>query len=734
MYFTRSTDNGASWSQPKRISEQVNLPGTRTHQTRHPSVSLSPNGRINIVWHDRRHWYQGFGEHNCTHSHVFCEDIRLGDTYLSYSTDGGNNFSTPLRVSDRSNNDDVGYDTRPSGYWNYGPQSVTVGGDRLLIGWMDSREGNWDTENQDTYLAKVDFNATGAAPQTSIAQSDAVSRSVGLSKFGYPAGNEGALVGGLRDPATPPDCTAALCPTGPASRNTSAVVIVNQADVAGALAGAVLARANPAPVLASPASGLPASVKAEVSRIRPAGAYVIGDTGSLSGQVVNDLAAAGVPAGQVTRISGGSDAAKAAQIAGRLDYRTQAEKDADLPAFDAAVIANPASRDAAAVAGLAAARRLPVLYVGNTVPAETQAALDSLDIDSALVIGGASSVSEEVRTQVGTLVGAPATRLGGANQYQTSQAVVAESKARGLPSNVVHVADGSKPMDAALLGGNVAARATGMLVLAPAPLASTAAGQAASFGLTGISRFVLAVPAAGTTPRPTPGTPPAQPAAFPGCPTLTANVIQGTAAANTLNGTTASDRIFAGSGNDVVDALAGNDCVDLGIGDDRGQGGLGNDLLVAGTGKDRLSGSSGNDNMRGNAGNDRLDGGRGNDRVTGDSGNDTLLGSFGNDLLQGSAGKDGITGSRGRDRIFGGSSADRISGGSSADRISGGSGGDRITGNSGADRIAGGSGKDRISSRDNSRDRVNCGSARDTVLADRKDVVARNCERVIRRR
>jgi hypothetical protein len=35
--------------------------------------------------------------------------------------------------------------------------------------------------------------------------------------------------------------------------------------------------------------------------------------------------------------------------------------------------------------------------------------------------------------------------------------------------------------------------------------------------------------------------------------------------------------------------------------------------------------------------------------------------------------------------------------------------------------------------RDGIRDRVNCGSGRDTVTADRKDKIARNCERVTRR-
>ena len=80
------------------------FPGSRTIQTRHPNVSVSPDGRINVVWHDRRHWYQGPGERNCTHSHIFCEDIRLGDTYYSSSTDGGITFSPNIRINDRSHN------------------------------------------------------------------------------------------------------------------------------------------------------------------------------------------------------------------------------------------------------------------------------------------------------------------------------------------------------------------------------------------------------------------------------------------------------------------------------------------------------------------------------------------------------------------------------------------------------------------------------------------------------
>ena len=82
----------------------------------------------------------------------------------------------------------------------------------------------------------------------------------------------------------------------PASRNASAVVIANENDVAGAMAGTVLARANPGPLLLSPAASLPPAVAAEIGRIRPAAVFVIGGTDKLSDQVMTD---AGVAAGIV---------------------------------------------------------------------------------------------------------------------------------------------------------------------------------------------------------------------------------------------------------------------------------------------------------------------------------------------------------------------------------------------------------------------------------------------------
>jgi hypothetical protein len=57
---------------------------------------------------------------------------------------------------------------------------------------------------------------------------------------------------------------------------------------------------------------------------------------------------------------------------------------------------------------------------------------------------------------------------------------------------------------------------------------------------------------------------------------------------------------------------------------------------------------------------------------------------------------------------------------------------DRIKGTKGPDSVTAGGGADRISVRGGGRDKVRCGAGKDRVSADRKDVVARDCEVVKR--
>lgn len=180
----------------------------------------------------------------------------------------------------------------------------------------------------------------------------------------------------------------------------------------------------------------------------------------------------------------------------------------------------------------------------------------------------------------------------------------------------------------------------------------------------------------------------------------------GTPGADRIEGSPQGDKEYGLAGDDYMRGQAGDDCLygldgkDVLIGEeglDLLVGGNGNDALYGGLGNDRLYGAAGRDRLYGNAGADRLSGGAGDDRLLGSAGNDQLFGGAGNDLLDGGSGNDVISGGLGRDHIIAGAGADRIN------------------------------------VHDGQRDVVNCGSGRDIVSADRRDVL-RNCERVTRRR
>jgi hypothetical protein len=134
----------------------------------------------------------------------------------------------------------------------------------------------------------------------------------------------------------------------------------------------------------------------------------------------------------------------------------------------------------------------------------------------------------------------------------------------------------------------------------------------------------------------------------------------------------------------------------------------------------------------GTPGNDTRNGTARTDVIFGAAGADTLRGRGGDDCLYGEGGNDRLAGNAGADRLFGSSGADALDGHGGNDRLSGGAGNDVLAGGSGADSITGGTGGDRILARDGRRDTISCGPGRDSVTADRRDRVARDCERVRR--
>ena len=86
-----------------------------------------------------------------------------------------------------------------------------------------------------------------------------------------------------------------------------------------------------------------------------------------------------------------------------------------------------------------------------------------------------------------------------------------------------------------------------------------------------------------------------------------------------------------------------------------------------------------------------------------------------------------------RCRIDGTPGADELRGSPLRDLIDGRGGADQIVGGGGDDRISGGPGNDTIVSKDRYPDTVRCGPGFDRVVADYRDHVARDCERVTRK-
>ncbi|HEX3393044.1 MAG TPA: sialidase family protein, partial [Acidimicrobiales bacterium] len=406
----RSDDNGATWSAPVRISDDApTQPGAATVQHLRPRLSSSADGRVDVVWTDTRAGYEG--------------PIGFGDIWYSASTDGGGTFSTNRRVNDRTINLGAGQ-VSESALADHGPVVTTLDGGRLLFAWGDSRDAGIgtgvDTDSHagsDVFMAVMDLSATGPVPSTALDDNAPEQLSVDLSRLAFPGGKANA-----------------------GSQRTTRVVLVNSTDDTGlALAAAVLARANNSPLLLAAATDLTPAQKTEVARLAPGGAYLVGAATRLSDKVEASLAAAG--ATDTQRVTGSDSTDTARRIAALLDTRDAEARARGVPAFEAAVVVNSQTGDAATGSALAAALRMPVLFTQrDAVPPATSQALAELGIKTTLVVGGPTSVSDAV---LGDLPGAR--RLGGDNPTVTSEAVAAEARARNVATNVVYVSDGERP-------------------------------------------------------------------------------------------------------------------------------------------------------------------------------------------------------------------------------------------------------------------------------------------------
>jgi len=81
VLIARSTDGGRTWQPPVRVNDDA--PGTNAWQW-FGTMDVSPNGRLDVVWADTRH---------------FPGSYRRSELFYSYSTDGGATWAPNVQVS-----------------------------------------------------------------------------------------------------------------------------------------------------------------------------------------------------------------------------------------------------------------------------------------------------------------------------------------------------------------------------------------------------------------------------------------------------------------------------------------------------------------------------------------------------------------------------------------------------------------------------------------------------------
>ncbi len=137
VFFTASKDGGASFSKPRVVGIPA---GGAGHEQHRPRLALTPQGKLYVAYYDFRPEGEG-GFH---------------DVYLIESTDGGESFSAPRRISDVSSNARVGSTGRSSGrrLANFGQRlGLASTPDGVpLIAWTDSRRGTELSGKQDIFF------------------------------------------------------------------------------------------------------------------------------------------------------------------------------------------------------------------------------------------------------------------------------------------------------------------------------------------------------------------------------------------------------------------------------------------------------------------------------------------------------------------------------------------------------------------------------------------------------
>ncbi|PRY68882.1 carboxypeptidase family protein [Glaciihabitans tibetensis] len=232
-----------------------------------------------------------------------------------------------------------------------------------------------------------------------------------------------------------------------------------------ALSGAPVAARAGAPILLVTAGDIPASIKAELERLRPGKIVVLGGVNSVSAAVKTQLGSYTV--GDVTRLAGADRFAASAAISAE-SFEVGVET-----AYVASGLNFP---DALAGAPVAAKDGSPILLVTpGSIPASIATELQRLQPKRIVVLGGVNSVSDAVKAQLDAYSTGTVTRLAGADRFSAAADISAKNFAENVP--VAYITSGMNFPDA-LSSAPVAGRdAAPILLVAPNSIPSSVATE-----------------------------------------------------------------------------------------------------------------------------------------------------------------------------------------------------------------------------------------------------------------
>ena len=227
------------------------------------------------------------------------------------------------------------------------------------------------------------------------------------------------------------------------------VILASGTKNADALVSASFASTNEAPILLTEKANVPASVKAEITRLGAKKVILSGGLSSMSGAVESQLRSMGL---SVERVAGKNRFETAAMVAQRVKNKSNSNK--------VILINGEKDADALTVSSLATQAGVPVLMTrANSLDPNAKAKINEWKPEEVIVVGGNSSISEGVMRQINAK---SKVRISGRTRFDTALAIANKAYP---DTKTIFVSNGYNAVDS-LSAGAVTGLAKAPIILA----------------------------------------------------------------------------------------------------------------------------------------------------------------------------------------------------------------------------------------------------------------------------